>query len=838
MNVPCLFHKVDPVISCRIIFLFFLALSPQLFAGKPKPFKGKHSAEIQLALNKLNVLGSALYIAAHPDDENTAVLAYLANENLVRTAYLSLTRGDGGQNLIGTEKGELLGILRTQELLAARQIDGAEQYFTRAIDFGYSKSAEETLDIWDKEKVLSDIVWVIRAFRPDIIITRFTSKLGGHGHHLASAILAEEAFNAAADPSRYPEQLSSVRPWQAKRLVWNKFTDSEHKTESLSNSVKLDVGKFNSLLGKSYTELAAESRSMHKCQGFGSSAYRGSKFEYFEHVLGEPFNGDLFDGIELSWGRVHGGETLRKIISRAVDTFNPEKPTEVLPLLVAACKLLNESTPHYWITEKRKEVINLIKQCSGLWIEAIADDYAVTRGNNLDITAMVVNRTGYPMTLERIMVPFGNADISSSQPLQINQPHSIKRSILVPSNSEYSEPYWLREEPEHGIYPVRHQALIGLSNISPLPTVKFMVLIGNERVELETPIYFRWTDSIEGETYRPVVITPNVTVNLEEKVYIFSDSQPKKIRLSIKSPINRFYGKLHVRLSGGWNTDNEVIPFEIREFGEEINQSITIRPSSTSSIGTITIEVEREGKTSLARSHRIIQYPHIQVQNYFPVAKAKLIRLNISMRGGKIGYIMGAGDEIPNVLQQLGYQVHLLTDNEIGTINLSIFDAIITGIRAYNTRECLRNYHHRLLEYVHAGGTLLDQYNTSGDLVIDNPGPYPFTISRDRVTMEDTPVKILTPDHRLLNRPNKITPADFEGWTQERGLYFPNQWDSKYETILACHDPGEREKQGGILYCRYGEGVYIYTSYSWFRQLPGGVPGAYRLFVNLLSSTR
>ena len=823
--------------KCNLLRILLVTLTLHELPLLGQLMESKNAAEIQLALEKLSVLGSALYIAAHPDDENTAVLAYLANEKLVRTAYLSLTRGDGGQNLIGPEKEKPLGIIRTQELLAARQIDGGEQYFSRAIDFGYSKSAEETLTVWGRQKVLADVVWVIRMFRPDVIITRFTPELGGHGHHLASAMLAQEAFSGAADPLKFPEQLSYVEPWQAKRLVWNRFTpNSIEKREIHPYDVTMDVGTLNALLGKSYTELAAESRSMHKCQGFGASPHRGSKLEHFQHVLGEPAEHDLFSGIDVSWERIGDGAEIGKVLDKAAAMFDPRNPSQIIPSLVAAHRLLNELDPDYWVVQKQNEIANIIHRCAGLWIEGIAENFITTPGAELNITATIVNRSGYPVTFKRIRIPFTEADFSINTDLKNNQPYTIRLSAGLPVGLAVSQPYWLREESGTGIYQIGDQSSIGLPDTSPIPPVKFFVLIDGVELDFETPVRYRWTDPIDGERYRPVEVRPVVTVELAENVYFFSNDQPKKIHFSVSSHTDRFDGELHVQVPVGWHSDPKVIPIEIRNIDEELNDSVTIVPPSTPSTGSIGFEIETDGQRSLARSYVGIQYPHIPRQSYFPAGTSTLVRSNIAVERRKIGYIMGTGDDILDTLQQLGYDVSVLTDEEIRESDLGTFGTIITGIRAYNTRECLRLYHSRLLQYVRAGGTLIDQYNVSKGLVVDNLGPYPFTISRDRVTVEHAPVKFLNPGHSLLNTPNKITQQDFAGWIQERGLYFPNQWDARYETIISCHDPGEDAKSGGILYCRYGQGVYIYTGYSWFRQLPAGIPGAYRLFVNLLSA--
>jgi LmbE family N-acetylglucosaminyl deacetylase len=371
------------------------------------------STDIYKALKKLNVLGSVLYIAAHPDDENTSILSYMAQGELVRSAYLSLTRGDGGQNLLGNEKGALLGVIRTQELLSARRIDGAEQFFTRAIDFGYSKTADETLQNWNREKILSDIVKVIRLFKPDIIVTRFSESRGGHGHHLVSAILAKEAFFAAADPDRYPEQLKNLGTWQAKRIFWNTWSPG-------SDAISIDVGKYDPLLGKSYQEFAAASRSMHKSQGFGVSPERGEDRVWFDPTAGEAAKTTLFDGIDISWDRVNNSQKLKEQITQLIDSFDPDQPEKTVPSLIDFYRLLDQYPADHWILIKKDEVKELIRMCSGLWLESIVWESGTSPGMKIDVRSMAVNRSEVPIILNKIETTYQNKDSLQSKNLVEN----------------------------------------------------------------------------------------------------------------------------------------------------------------------------------------------------------------------------------------------------------------------------------------------------------------------------------------------------------------------------------------------------------------------------------
>jgi LmbE family N-acetylglucosaminyl deacetylase len=817
-------------------FRAFALISFLLFTGdlSSQPKGIMNTAELKSALKKLNVLGTVLYIAAHPDDENTAVLSYYASEKLLRAGYLAVTRGDGGQNLIGKEQAELLGVIRTQELLEARKIDGAEQFFTRAIDFGYTKSPEETFQIWGKDNILSDVVWVIRNFRPDVIITRFpTTGEGGHGQHTASAVLAVDAFNISADPSKYPEQLKSVEPWKVKRVFWNKWIRDDKA--DLSGLLKIDIGAYNPLLGKSYTEIAAESRSMHKSQGFGATGRRGETLNYFELLKGDPANSDILDGINLTWDRVPGSEKVKNLLKEAEQNFNPEEPALILPSLLEAYKEMSKLNENYWVPIKKKELLEVIRSISGMWIEAISSDYYSSPGETIKISAGIVNRSDYPFTLKKISVPSFHTDYKSAEKImQKGEFISEELNVTLDKEAGFTHPYWLKEEPGKGIYTVDDAKQIGKPENEPPLNAEFTVLADNTELTFTTPVFYRWNDPVKGEQYRPFGITPEVTVQFENGTFLFPDNEPKEINVIVSSHTDKFSGKLHLNLPENWKAEPEEIPISFSKKGEEQSFRFSVSPPFEESKVQLFAEVQ-SGEKIFTRGMVSIDYPHIPLQTLFPKAKIKLVRLNLAKTISSIGYVEGSGDDIPVYLQHLGYKVTMLSDNDMDS-DLSSYDAIITGIRAYNTRHQLEFKNKNLLNYVENGGTLIVQYNTNGELATDKIGPYPFKISRDRITNEDAPVNILKPGHSLLNYPNKITAQDFENWIQERGLYFPGEWDNKYETVISSNDPGESPKEGGILFTRYGKGVFIYTGYSWFRQLPAGVPGAYRIFINLISA--
>ncbi|MGE5859056.1 MAG: PIG-L family deacetylase [Ignavibacteria bacterium] len=825
-----------------IVFFLIIFIIPSFFNRiKSQPHEVLNAAQLKLALKKLNVLGSVLYIAAHPDDENTAVLSYFASGRLLRTGYLSITRGDGGQNLIGSEQDEILGVIRTQELLAARRLDGAEQFFTRAVDFGFSKSPKETLEIWDKQKILSDAVWVIRKFKPDVIITRFPpTGEGGHGHHTASSILAEEAFHSAADPEKFPEQLKYVKPWQAKRIYWNSWLSDQRNPDDL---ITIDLGSYNTLLGMSYTEISAKSRTMHKSQGFGSMGKRGETLNYFSYTAGDKANKDLLENIDLTWNRIKNGSKIGEILNKANENFQPENPSAIIPLLIDAYKEMNNLEDDYWANVKKKELLDVIRSAAGIWFEAIADDFSACPGDTLRIFSGAVNRSAFPFTLKKVEVKSSSDNLSDDYNYikELNEPlvngKLIQNDLLIklPENMNYSQPYWLVEKKLKGSYQINAQNLTGLAYNDNSLTVSFTLNAEGFPVAFEEPVQFRRVDPVDGEIYRPLAVTPEVSINLEDKVYIFPDNNKKEIFVNLISNKKNTSGTLNILLPSEWKAEPGRIKFNFKNKGEEKLFGFTVYPPGKPGEGEMRLNAEVNGKI-INKGMVVINHSHIPVQTLFPDSKAKLIRLDTKKVAVNIGYIMGSGDEIPEYLEQLGYNITQLNKNYFNNGKLSSFDAVITGVRAYNTQDELALENKKLLEYVKEGGTLIVQYNVSRGLTTEDIGPYSFELSRERVTDETAAVKFLKKDHQILNFPNIITQDDFNNWIQERGLYFAGKWDPKYETILSTQDPGESPLDGGLLFTRYGKGVFIYTGFSWFRQIPAGIPGAYRIFVNLISA--
>ncbi|HVN74894.1 MAG TPA: PIG-L family deacetylase [Thermoanaerobaculaceae bacterium] len=804
------------------------------------------AARRRVAVERLAVVGSALYIGAHPDDENTAMLAWLAQGRKVRTAYLALTRGDGGQNLIGTEQGDQLGVVRTEELLAARAIDGAEQFFTRAIDFGFSKGPEETLRFWGHDAVLSDVVWVIRSFRPDVIVTRFPANgEGGHGHHTASAILAAEAFTAAADPTRFPEQLRFVSPWQAKRLMWNAWRrDGEPRPADAKPQLTVDLGAYDPVLGASFAEIAAASRSMHKSQGFGSAPRRGSLPNYLEMVAGDPATKDLFDGVDLTWGQVPGGTTVGRIIAQTIAEYRDTDPAASVPALLEALAALGrlEQTP--WVSEKRQEVLEVVRMCTGLWLEAMSSRPTATPGSAVDVTALAVNRSAVPISLVRLETPFpsapaaaagGHGDLPVS--LADNEPVTRTMTVQLPKEIAYTQPYWLASPHGLGLYNVSDQTLIGQPRTPPAVTATFVLHAGGEELRYSVPVQHRWTDPVEGERTRELAIVPRVTVDLGVPVIVLPDGRPRQVRVTARAHEAKTSATVRLAATEGWRVEPESATFAFETPGDEGTARFTLSPPPRESTGELTAFV-RTDREEQARTEVEISHPHIPPQMLLPPAAARLVRVDVTRTVTTVGYVMGPGEETPAVLRQLGFDVELLTDDQLEDADLSRFGTIVVGVRAYNTRPRLSHAQERLLAYVQGGGTLVVQYNTERGLVTENLGPFPLKLSRERVTDETAPVTILMPQHPMLTTPLAISARDFDGWIQERGLYFPGTWDPRYQALLSMSDPGEKPLQGGLLFAAYGKGTYVHTSLAFFRELPAGVRGAIRLFVDLLAGGR
>jgi len=820
-------------------FIFFLVI----ISVQGQAPKKLNSAEIDQALKKLNFLGSVLYVAAHPDDENTRLISYLSNEINARTGYLSITRGDGGQNLIGPELKELLGVIRTQELLAARRTDGGEQRFTRAIDFGYTKTPEESMEIWDKDVVLGDVVWAIRTFKPDVIINRFNHRTSGetHGQHTASALLGVEAFKLAGNNNAYPEQLKYTEAFSPTRLYFNTspwFYGSQDAFDEAdkTNFIKFDTGVYFPWSGLSNPEIAALSRSQHRSQGFGSSGSRGSQIEYIELIDGEipEIKGDIFAGIDTSWNRLKGGSTIGKILKEVEENYNFRDPSESLPKLIEAYKLIQDLEDSYWKNIKTSEIKDIILASSGMYIEALSDSPYSSPNQSIEINFEAINRSDIPAVLASVKILPGSPVLEPNKVLGNNENWSEKVNYTIPKDSKYTSPYWLNKDANLGTYVVDDPKLVGLPETPRITKAIFNLKFYDEIISFEKELVYKTTDPVEGEVYQPFEIVPPVAASFSDKVLVYTNGESKQIKLIVTANLKDAKGKVSLKAPESWKIEPKEAKFDIKNNGGNTSLSFTVTPPKEQSEAILTPEITFEGQVY---SNEIIKlnYEHIPLQTLVLPAKAKLVKLDIQKKGELVGYIDGAGDVIPESLEQIGYKVVKINPSNITANSLVKYDAIVLGIRAYNMVEILKFKQPELMKYVENGGTLISQYNTNRGLVLDDLAPYKLELSRDRVTEEDAKVEFLDPQHPVLNSPNKITPKDFENWVQERGLYFSDSWGSEFTPIFAMNDKNETTSKGSLLIAKYGKGHYIYTGLSFFRQFPDAVPGAFRLFANLIS---
>jgi len=827
--------------NTSLITAITIFLSATLLAQQPeKP----SASEIHHNLQKLNFLGTMLYVAAHPDDENTWLISHFANDIKARAAYLSLTRGDGGQNEIGTEIREFLGIIRTQELLAARRMDGGRQFFTRANDFGYSKHPDETLTIWNKEEVKEDIVRAIRKWKPDIIINRFDHRTPGstHGHHTSSAILSHEVFEAVGDASQYPEIAKKYGVWKPKRLFFNTYFSFFRNRKPLTeeekvNIVEVETGSYFSDLGLSNGEIASLSRSNHKSQGFGSSGVRGNRMEHLEFLKGDfPKNkSDLFDGINTTWSRVEGGDAIGRILYQVEKDFDFRNPSASVPQLVKAYDLIKKLQDDHWRTVKLAEIEQIIMDCSGLFLEAVADQQTVAPKGELKVTVEAINRSAIPMKLHSMSSPVISFPSQfAASPLTENKKVTMISVEGTFKGSTYSTPYWLNREGTIGMYRVDNADDIGKPERDMLFPVSFNLTIAGIPISITKNIVYKFNDAQRGEVYRPFEVLPPVTASIPEKVQIFSSESSRDIPVVVRAGRDKLTGTVTLQHPKGWTVSPASQTFTMENKGSSTTLVFKVTPPKTQSEGFVT-PLLQVGDAFYDKELFTIDYEHIPFQNVLMPSKAKVVRIPLERKGDNIGYIKGAGDLIPESLQQIGYNVTTISPDQISTAKLQQFDAVVVGVRAYNFVEELKFKKEDLNNYVSNGGTLILQYNKSRGLITDDFAPYTLKLSRDRVTDEFSKVTILNPKHPAFTTPNRITEKDFEGWVQERGLYFPNEWAPEFTPLLGMNDKGAPETKGSLLVAKHGKGHYVYTGLSFFRELPAGVPGAYRLFANLLS---
>lgn len=833
-----MFKKVSTVL---ILGLYTVFCSAQ----QVRPSK---SSEIYREIKTLKHLPKVLYLAAHPDDENTGLLSWLINDQNVETGYLSLTRGDGGQNLLGTEQGAALGLIRTHELLEARKLDGAQQFFTRAIDFGFSKNTTDTFKQWDADSITADVVWVIRKFRPDVIICRFPpTAAAGHGQHAASAVVAEKAFKLAGDKNAFPDQIKYVNVWQPKRVLWNTFRFGAVNTTA-ENQLKVTVGQYDAQLGMGYGELAGLSRSLHKSQGAGTQSVAGIRTEYFSHVIGEPAKTTLFDGLTKTWTS-QGNADIDQSLDKIISTFNFNNPDLSLPALLALRKKVMALKDTDLKRDKIKSLDNIILSCVGFMGEVVTNQAEAVAGDHYNFRLNVISRAANPVVLED--VKWLNQSESFNRKLSKDSLITIQHDIQIPADEALTEPYWLaKPAKDAATFSVPNDTLVGLPEAESPLNVLLGLKIGSEKFQVKLPLSFKKLDPVRGDVVEALRIVPALELKFTQQLYVAKENEDLHLSLNIKVNSNKKISKglLNLIYNGERLGGTELNTLN----GKDFTVDYVIPKTKLAAINSPRLQLDAnfvaDGVT-YNKKQVLIQYPHLPSLQYFTTANAIVMKGDIQAKIKKVGYIEGAGDFIPDFLRISGIQVDVLKDEDFygnidesnGNTNqnkLSQYDAIILGVRANNTEKKLGRWMPFLWSYVKTGGNLVMQYNTNQDTTVDQLGMYNFSIANKRVTEENAEVKFLNPNHKLLNFPNKITSEDFKGWVQERGAYFPAQWDAAYEPLFEMHDTDEEPLKGSTLYAQYGKGNFIYTPLAFFRQLPAGNVGAARLFFNFLSAQK
>jgi len=986
-----------------------------------RPAEDRGAMALGQAIKRLGVVASVLHTGAHPDDEDSGLLAYLARGRQARTAYLSLTRGDGGQNLIGPELYEALGAIRTEELLAARRLDGAQQFFSRAFDFGFSKSRTETLEKWDREAVLADIVRAIRTFRPLVIVSAWSgSPNDGHGHHQAAGLLTQEAYRAAGDASRFPEQIrEGLRAWQAKKLYVRSFDGAASPREFLPSlsTVSLNTGEFDPLLGCSYYEIAARGRSQHRSQDQGTIEARGPRFSRLRLIdskLGPIKNErDIFEDIDTSISGIaayagKAGESLRADLdgvqsaaTAVKDKYNPLQPNLVAPIIASGLQKLRavreklrasalmgvseaeRAETDLLLAQKETDFENALALSAGVVVDCLADDEVVTPGQTFNVSlnafadadaklqefGLGASQAGWKLVLK------GKEKITQFEGRMLVQ---SEYEVTVPADARPSGPYWLHKprkgdmfDPEPALDYSKWRAT-GIDPNAPAPlSANVGLSIGGEYFKCEQPVEYRYADRALGEMRHELKVAPAVSVNISPEILVYPKSATAVEReVSVSVTNNQkggVRGSVSLQKPNDWQATPANSNFELKREGERASFTFMVKApaGSAETRRPISAVASIDGKQYLS-GYQIVSYPHIEPRYVYHEAKTEGDVIDVKVAPGlKVGYIEGSGDDFGAALKRIGVDVKTIDSKELASGDLSVYDTIVAGVRVYEVRPDVIANNARLMDYVNRGGTYIVQYSRGN---FETGGFAPYRIGREeaensrqapqrgrqdreprlmylseaditgaltkpatkprvgyvggdsdslmqsmknggldpkalsatdiggdlsqldviivgsnssskpeltqynsqlleysrrklvilaytqqqfvsgdfptfprpearpfRVTDENARVTILEPDHPCFNFPNKITQRDFDGWVQERGAYFLSDWDPHFKPLMACHDPGEPDLKGGEVIAEYGKGLYVYTAYAWFRQLPKGVPGAYRLIANLVS---
>jgi LmbE family N-acetylglucosaminyl deacetylase len=828
-----------------------------------------------------------LVIAAHPDDEDTQLITWLARGRHVETAYLSLTRGDGGQNLLGNELGEALGTIRTEELLAARRLDGGRQFFTRAYDFGFSKSSDETFRHWPRDSILRDVVTVVRSFKPHVIVAMFSgTPRDGHGHHQASGILAREAYDVAGDTVRFPRTatggLGGWTPLKFYRGAWS--------SPPTGPVLRINVGEFDAMVGRSYSEIAAESRSQHKSQAFGSLQVKGARFTQVRREASRVnetqapgTEKSLFDGVDTTWARFetpNGPRAVAALLDSLSDAIAAAQaspylrsPSAALPSLFRAAELLSpygirrddprlsaeQGRARMALSEDLAEALRVahgrvskaLMLASGVAVEAQAERATVSAGDSVPFTVTVYNRGRMPVDVHpesmsacgRSNAPGGDAT-SGVSPTLLPDSSRAWRGWLCTSLGSVTSPYWLAGGRTGDMF---RRASLTRSEAEATAGEVFRVTVAlpgdataRKRFDVATPIVYRYADPLRGDVSRPLAIVPEIAVTLDRSIEYAPARTPlvRQLRVELRSGATAPRDvRVSLRLPAGLRADSAARTVTLPGFGSVRSATFTVRGELPPGRHAIAVMAAASGRR-FTDGYTAIEYDHIRPQRLYRDATVAIEAVDLKVPADAvIAYIQGVGDNSAPMLQQLGLRVTTLNPADIPKTDLSRFNAIVVGTRAYESNDALVANNAALLDYVKQGGTMVVQY---GQYEMQNPGimPYPITLARpaDRVTEEQSPVRVLDPKARVLTYPNAITESDFAGWLQDRSLYMPRTHAPEYTGVLAANDPGEQPNDGPVLVAKYGAGTYVYTTFAFFRQLPNGVPGAARLFVNLLAA--
>jgi LmbE family N-acetylglucosaminyl deacetylase len=869
-------YRQPPVIAALVL------LSSLPLIGQVRPVYNLGAFGLSQVLERLQTTASALHTGAHPDDEDSAFIATMARGEHARVAYLALNRGEGGQNIIGTELFEALGVIRTEELLQARRLDGGEQFFTRTFDYGFSKARAEAAAKWDEQLVLGDMVRVIRMFRPLVIYSRFSgTPADGHGQHQLAGYLTPLAFKAAADPAQFPEQIAEgLRPWQAKKLYRG---EGFRPDPSHPPTVEVMTGVFDPVLGRYYTEIANEGRSQHKSQEMGMLETKGPNHSGLIRLDAPGTREEtVFDGIDTTVpgiaalaGLPNGAlaselQAVAAHAKRALEDYDALRPSAIIPALAqglratrdarAALAKLSGNEParaeaDFLLAFKERDFNEALVRAAEVIVDPLADQETVVPGSALTATvrmfapadsiatvvgAEVKAPAGWTVTPEKGEQTDDN-DNPFARFFRETPAFAARYRVEVPANAPLTQPYFLDQPRDGDRYQWGADDPKGLPFAPPLLVAELTLDVNGERAVVSQPVQYRYADRVRGELRRNVAVVPAVSVGLDSRLLIVptgdtANQQRVVVRVTNHLPAGSS-GTLRLRLPAGWTSTPAAAPFTTRAKGDRTSAPFVVTAPPGRTAGTFEVRAEAVvGGTSYTTDLQEIAYPHIQTHRVYRPAVVTAQVLDLKVAPVTVGYVMGSGDQVPDMIRRMGVAVTLVDDEMLATGDLSRFDTIVVGVRASEARPAFVANNGRLLQYAERGGTLIVQYQ-QGDYIQRNLAPFPAQMA-SRVTDETAPVRILAPQHPVFTFPNAIGEKDFAGWVQERNLYAFTTFDKQYVPLLETVDPGEPPQQGGEVYARVGQGHFVYTAYAWFRQLPAGVPGAYRQFANLISLSK